>query len=126
MTGPCSGLASHPPHHPGMDRRRFLLTSLAGALAAPLAGEAQQVSALRIVGILTSRPQRALPLEEGLRDLGWVEGKTIRFERRFTIDYQEMPRLGARAVLRLMTSSKLEGCSTGRSAGLAPLRILST
>jgi hypothetical protein len=28
--------------------------------------------------------------------------------------------------LRLMTSSNLVGCSTGRSAGLAPLRILST
>ena len=25
------------PHHPGMDRRRFLLTSLAGALAVSLA-----------------------------------------------------------------------------------------
>src|SRR5712692_1011358 len=32
----------------------------------------------------------------------------------------------ALAVLRLMTSSNLVGCSTGRSAGLAPLRILST
>jgi len=31
----------------------------------------------------------------------------------------------ALAVLRLMTSSNLVGCSTGRSAGLAPLRILS-
>src|SRR6266581_2653660 len=30
------------------------------------------------------------------------------------------------AVLRLMTSSNLVGCSTGRSAGLAPFRILST
>jgi hypothetical protein len=30
------------------------------------------------------------------------------------------------AVLRLMTSSNVVGCSTGRSAGLAPLRILST
>jgi len=30
------------------------------------------------------------------------------------------------AVFMLMTSSKLVGCSTGRSAGLAPLRILST
>jgi len=27
---------------PGMDRRRFLLTSVAGVLGAPLAGEAQQ------------------------------------------------------------------------------------
>ena len=32
----------------------------------------------------------------------------------------------ALAVLRLMTSSNLVGCSTGKSAGLAPLRILST
>ena len=30
------------------------------------------------------------------------------------------------AVLRLMTNSNLVGCSTGRSAGLVPLRILST
>jgi hypothetical protein len=30
------------------------------------------------------------------------------------------------AVLRLMTNSNLVGCSTGRSAGLAPRRILST
>src|SRR5690349_14277859 len=29
------------------------------------------------------------------------------------------------AVLRLMTNSKVLGCSTGRSAGFAPLRILS-
>ena len=32
----------------------------------------------------------------------------------------------ALAVLRLMTSSNLIGCSTGRSYGFAPLRILST
>src|SRR5947209_1494508 len=31
----------------------------------------------------------------------------------------------ALAVLRLMTSSNLVGCSTGKSAGLAPLSILS-
>src|SRR5881397_1963949 len=30
------------------------------------------------------------------------------------------------AVLRLTTNSNFVGCSTGRSAGLAPLRILST
>src|SRR5262249_43379212 len=32
----------------------------------------------------------------------------------------------ALAVLRLMTNSNFVGCSTGKSAGLAPLRILST
>ena len=35
-------------------------------------------------------------------------------------------RPSAWAVLRLMTSSNFVGCSTGRSAGLVPLRILST
>ena len=30
------------------------------------------------------------------------------------------------AVVRLMSSSNVMGCSTGKSAGLAPLRILST
>src|SRR5262249_17382470 len=35
-------------------------------------------------------------------------------------------RPSALAVLRLMTSSNVVGCSTGRSSGLAPLRILST
>ena len=35
-------------------------------------------------------------------------------------------RPSALAVLRLITSSNLVGCSTGRSAGLAPFRILST
>jgi 7,8-dihydro-6-hydroxymethylpterin-pyrophosphokinase len=32
------------PHHPSVDRRRFLLTSLAGIVAAPLATETQQPS----------------------------------------------------------------------------------
>ena len=35
-------------------------------------------------------------------------------------------RPSALAVFRLITSSNFVGCSTGRSAGLAPLRILST
>src|SRR4029079_1962029 len=37
-----------------------------------------------------------------------------------------MVRLSAFAVFRLITSSNLVGCSTGKSPGLAPLRILST
>ena len=37
-----------------------------------------------------------------------------------------MVRPRAAAVLRLITKSKTVGCSTGRSAGLAPCRILLT
>jgi hypothetical protein len=35
-----------------MDRRRFLLTSLAGAFAAPLAGEEQQAGKVYRMGVL--------------------------------------------------------------------------
>ncbi len=37
-----------------------------------------------------------------------------------------MVRPSALAVLRLITSSNFVGCSTGRSPGLAPCRILAT
>ena len=41
-------LPPHPPYRPGMDRRCFLLTSVAAALAAPLAAEAQAGKVARI------------------------------------------------------------------------------
>jgi ABC-type uncharacterized transport system substrate-binding protein len=69
-----------------MDRRRFLLTSLAGSLAVPLSIEAQAGKVWRI-GVLTLAPlEAAKPLlrnfDEGLRELGYVEGRNIILERR--------------------------------------------
>jgi putative ABC transport system substrate-binding protein len=59
-----------------MDRRSFLLTSLAGAVAAPLAAGA---GAPRVGVLLTAATQVAAlnDLRAGLRDLGYVEGDTI-------------------------------------------------
>ena len=71
-----------------MDRRRFLLTALAGALAAPLAVEAQQGTVPR-VGWLSlfsgSDPQdRSVALfRQTLRDLGHVEGQSVAIEYRW-------------------------------------------
>jgi hypothetical protein len=70
------------PHHPSVDRRRFLLTSLVGAFAAPLAAEAQQPEKLYRIGMLerTSPAVNAANLEgfrRGLRELGYVEGKSL-------------------------------------------------
>src|SRR5262249_23481021 len=65
----------------------------------------------------------------------WVKSRhsALRKERRYSITLSALTmtesgtvRPSAFAVLRLMTSSNLVGCSTGRSAGLAPLMILST
>jgi putative ABC transport system substrate-binding protein len=69
-----------------MDRRRFLLTSLAGALAAPLAAGAQQgTKAARVgylAGDLTGGPHLTEAFRQGLRDLGYVEGRNVVIEYR--------------------------------------------
>jgi len=63
-----------------MDRRVFL-GSLAGLLAAPLAAEGQQPSTtMSRIALLTDLAWE--PLREGLRDLGYTEGKNIVFELR--------------------------------------------
>jgi hypothetical protein len=72
-------LIRRPPHHPFMNRRRFLVTSLAGAVAA----WAQQPGKVyRIVGLWTNpNPQMEDVLWQGLRELGWVEGQNFIFDR---------------------------------------------
>jgi len=72
-----------------MDRRRFLLTSLAGAFATPLAGEAQSTEGTKRLGILSvGRPSTPTEMAQSpfgakLRELGWMEGKNLLVERRF-------------------------------------------
>ena len=68
-----------------VDRRRFLLTSGAGALAAPLAGEAQQAPRPATIGVLAStRLTEAAQgaIRDGLREHGYVEGRNIVIEWR--------------------------------------------
>jgi putative ABC transport system substrate-binding protein len=73
-----------------MDRRRFLVTSLAGALAAPLAVGAQKAGPMPRVGWLSlfsgSDPaaRRAVDLfRQALRELGYVEGQSVAIEYRW-------------------------------------------
>ena len=71
-----------------MDRRRFLLTSLAGAIGAPLPGAAQQVRRPNRIGFLFAGSQRTgLELvRQRLRSLGYVEGRDISIEVRVAED----------------------------------------
>jgi ABC-type uncharacterized transport system substrate-binding protein len=78
-----------------MDRRRFLLTSLAGALAAPLAAGAQSGRRVPIVGYVdsdaTGRRWRD-GFERGLGDHGYVQGQTIAVEVRSYTTRDELQR----------------------------------
>jgi putative ABC transport system substrate-binding protein len=62
-----------------MDRRRFLLTSLAGAVAAPLAAKGQPIRKVPRLGFLTwgACADRDSVFGMALRDLGYAWGQTI-------------------------------------------------
>jgi putative tryptophan/tyrosine transport system substrate-binding protein len=85
-----------------MDRRRFLLTSVAGALAGPVAAGAQQPGKVYRIGALLTTPN---PLEDvlwqGLRELGWVEGQNFILERRYAEGRNERHAAHAAELLRL-------------------------
>ncbi len=78
MTVRGTELATQAAHHPRIDRRRFLLTSLAGALLAPLAAGAQAAKVVKLDWLSDGvRPGNSHLLEallQGLRD-GYVEGQ---------------------------------------------------
>jgi ABC-type uncharacterized transport system substrate-binding protein len=84
-----------------MDRRRFLLTSLAGALAAPFTAQAQRVDRIYRIGVLGVMPTPRLEdaYRNELRDLGWIEGRNIRFESRYHEQrFERLPGLAAELV----------------------------
>jgi putative tryptophan/tyrosine transport system substrate-binding protein len=63
-----------------VDRRRFLLASVAGALAVPLAAAAQQAGTLARIGYLSSHSPETFRIEafrQGLRELGLIEGRNL-------------------------------------------------
>src|SRR6266542_7033229 len=87
-----------------MDRRRFLAGMGAVLLAPPLSAEGQPTGKVYRIGlILTATPSEIghliKALDEGLRELGYVEGRNVVFERRFAEGRQErLPALAAELV----------------------------
>ena len=84
-----------------MDRRRFLLTSLVGAVAVPLAARAQQAGNTRRIGWLNAgwrrSPEAQAGLDalwQGLREHGYVEGRNILIEYRWAEgNFERLPGL---------------------------------
>jgi putative ABC transport system substrate-binding protein len=85
-----------------VDRRRFLLTTMGGVVAGPLAAHAQL---LRRIGVLlvglSPESKEAHSFRQGLRDAGYVEGTNAVVEWRFAAgDYNRVPDLVADLIKR--------------------------
>ena len=88
-----------------MERRTFIGVIAGGLLAAPLAAEGQQAAKVPRIGFLgnsTAALEANLvgPFREGLRDLGYVEGRNILIEYRWAEgQYERFPALIAELVV---------------------------
>ena len=84
---------------PVIHRRTFLSTMAGGLLAAPLAAEAQQAGKVYRIGFLGNSTEALEanlvgPFREGLRDLGYVEGRNVLIEYRWAEgNYDRFPAL---------------------------------
>ena len=93
-------------------------------LAAPLAAEAQQAAKIARIGYLTDTPPASPHLREaflqGLRDLGYVEGRNVVIEYRAAEGkFERLPALVAELV-----ALKVDGCgSTARRPSPLPRAI---
>ena len=86
-----------------MDRREFLGTLAGGLLTAPLAAKAQQAAKIPRIGWLANNPAGSPHLLEaflqGLRDLGYVEGRNVVIEHRSAEGkWERFPALAAELV----------------------------
>jgi ABC-type uncharacterized transport system substrate-binding protein len=103
-----------------MDRRRFLLTSLTGALAARAVG-AQQVGKVWRIGYLGGRDS---PVHDEfrakLRELGYIEGQSILVEYRWYEGRADKAREQAVELVRLgldvLVATGPPGCEAARDA----------
>jgi putative ABC transport system substrate-binding protein len=89
-------------------RRRNFITLLGGAAAWPLAARAQQPERIRLVAIMVTAQEndqatqpRVAGFQRRLAELGWAEGRNIRFERRFTGGSTESIRANVTAMVSL-------------------------
>jgi putative tryptophan/tyrosine transport system substrate-binding protein len=84
-----------------MDRRRFLLIWLAGGLAGPRAVEAQQTGPVSRIGFLRVGPPPETWIEgfrQGLRELGYVEGRNIVIDFGLADEAAQLPDMAAKLV----------------------------
>jgi putative ABC transport system substrate-binding protein len=86
-----------------MERRRFMAVIAGGFLAAPLVADAQQAAKAPLIGYLAANLAAGLhrleAFRQGLRDLGYVEGRNLVIESRSAEGkFERLPALAAELV----------------------------
>jgi putative ABC transport system substrate-binding protein len=109
-------------------RRREFITLLGGAAAWPLAARAQQAAKMPRVGILSpAASETATTLtafRDGIRDLGYIEGKTIALDFRLSKGIMDaLPALAAELV-RIPVNVIVTDSTSGTLAAFAATRTI--
>ena len=110
-----------------MDRRTFLTGTGAVLLATPLVAEAQQTGKVFRIGVLghssaSASAGRIEAFRQGLRDLGYVEGKNVALEYRWSEGkLDRLPQLAAELI-----RGKVDVIVTHSAGGLAAKRATTT
>jgi len=106
-----------------MDRRMFIATGT-GLLTALLTAEAQQGARVYRIGLLSEGPHPlSKPLADALRELGWVEGKNLLFERRGADRGEQLPSLAGELVQLKVDLILTNGTRAARAAKAATKAI---
>ena len=84
-----------------MDRRKFIVSLAGSLLTAPVAVEAQQTTRRPLVGFLCNTTKLAPAFGDGLRELGYVDGRNIFVEYRCAEGRTERAPQLAAALLKL-------------------------
>src|SRR6478672_12800889 len=89
-------------------RRRAFISLIGGAAALPLAVRAQQRDRVKYLGVLWGLAENdnvyqpyLSTFKQRLQDLGWIEGRNVRVEYRFTGGVTERIRVAARELVAL-------------------------
>jgi putative ABC transport system substrate-binding protein len=104
-----------------MTDRGVMLVTVLALVAASLAAEAQPAGPVRTIGTISHGPPASF--EEGLRELGWVEGKNVRFERRMSTDNKKLAHFAAE-LSRIPVDVIFAGNAASTRAAMEATRVI--